>query len=91
METLRENEQVQEQTSRTWTRLPSRHPSALLFRPLEDKGNEPPETERRGLPKQKSTAPIVLPAEHAVQQSDSPDPFRWRNRLMTLLVDKLPT
>lgn len=86
METLRKSEQAQEQASRTLTPPPSRHPSAFLFRPLKDKRNEPPRAE-----KGRSTTTFVLPVEHAAQQSDSPDSFRWRNRLMTLLVDKLPT
>lgn len=59
METLRESEQAQEQASRTLTPPPSRHPSAFLFRPLEDKGNEPPEAEK-GSPQTKEHCPFRL-------------------------------
>ena len=72
METLRESEQAQEQASRTLIPPPSRHPSAFLFRPLEDKGNEPPEAEKKEPTQTKDTAPFVLPAEHAAQQGDPP-------------------
>lgn len=91
METLRESEQAQEQASRTLTPPPSRHPSAFLFRPLEDKGNEPPKAEKRNPLKQKTLPLSSYPRNMPRNKAIPPDPFRWRNRLMTLLVDKLST